>query len=551
MKYIFYFLVIVVLVSCYEDKGNYDYTDINKVDVQLQELYSMRVSKDTTLVIEPVLSQSLLENEDNLSYIWLHSTVNTNFYTVEHDTVCTTRNLQFSVDPDAEDMEYLHYFRLNVYDKTTGIEYPANTTLEIVKPYSGAWMVLHELNGETQLSSVEYIGGDIQVNGNVYYTETGQSLQGKPVALTRLPTGYKPYGGSGSTEHMVFSIFTDDPQESGVYCQWEHFQHYSSLQDLVYENVLDFDYQDITIADCEGSSSFGLLVSGGQFYQIAKAMKVYKPNVAFTGDVNITLAAKTGPIVMAYDEAGRRFVYYYVTTGSFGSYDPENFNQSTDTKGAQLRLVQNKEGVGVTEADPTAIPAGQKMLYVGQGAQYITSNSLYCYAEGLGIDDAHCYVYEFDLAEIAGYPEYDRGAFCGYYVLNLPEGMTEESCFASSWAYDGILFYSSGSNIYRLDFKREGGQSTLIYTHPQGGMITKMKFARPSYTYGTKNEGLYDDYEFDTNRSLGVVVDMGNGTNEFVVLNLSTMGSIGADSDHYPAEQVHQRFGDIADFVFL
>ena len=37
--------------------------------------------------------------------------------------------------------------------------------------------------------------------------------------------------------------------------------------------------------------------------------------------------------------------------------------------------------------------------------------------------------------------------------------------------------------------------------------------------------------------------DMGNGKGDFVILNLSPTGSVGGDSEHYPAKQVYTDFG--------
>lgn len=38
-----------------------------------------------------------------------------------------------------------------MFDKVTGIEYPVNTTIKLIKPYDGTWMVLHSKNGQTEL----------------------------------------------------------------------------------------------------------------------------------------------------------------------------------------------------------------------------------------------------------------------------------------------------------------------------------------------------------------------------------------------------------------
>lgn len=56
-----------------------------------------------------------------------------------------------------------------------------------------------------------------------------------------------------------------------------------------------------------------------------------------------------------------------------------------------------------------------------------------------------------------------------------------------------LYFISSGNTIYRLDFKKKGGQALAIYSHP-GGKAVKMKFARQCKK---DDKSTYDEYEFD------------------------------------------------------
>ena len=69
MKRLIYFILGLLVASCYDDKGNYTYQEVNTLDVSLNKVYSVRLDKDTTVTIIPQLSQSLQENEDkNLAY---------------------------------------------------------------------------------------------------------------------------------------------------------------------------------------------------------------------------------------------------------------------------------------------------------------------------------------------------------------------------------------------------------------------------------------------------------------------------------------------------
>lgn len=541
MKRLIYFILGLLVASCYDDKGNYTYQEVNTLDVSLNKVYSVRLDKDTTVTIIPQLSQSLQENEDNLEYTWLHSTTNHNFYGHgKFDTVGLEQNLNFHIDPEAKNLAYAHYFRLNVYDRITDIEYPVNTTIELIKPYVGSWMILHRKNGQTELGSVEYIGGDIVVQEDAYYEETGKRFTGKPQALMSYTTSCKYYG-TGSGWNM-FTVITDDPVESGVYCQWKHFEKKDSLTRMVAPLAQNsFDFQHITLADGDGTAS-ALLLSGGMLYQSPRAGKIYKPAADLEGEVNITLASKISNNALLYDEAGHRFAFYYNTSDGLGvkKYDPLYFSESEENTNL-IKAIPTRDG-NVSAVNPNKLPEDQKVLYLGTGYQYASAwTSVYAYA--LAKNDTRCFVYEFNPR---GFNYSDNASFNGYYTINIPQGLDESAVFASTPPYSGLLFYASGNTVYRLDFKQAGGKATAIYTHA-GGKAVKMKFAKRYLS----SSNAFDAYEFDVQYSLGIGFDMGNGKGDFVILNLSSTGSVGGDSEHYPAKQVYTDFGEITDFVFI
>ena len=541
MKRLIYFILGLLVASCYDDKGNYTYQEVNTLDVSLNKVYSVRLDKDTTVTIIPQLSQSLQENEDNLEYTRLHSTTNHNFYGHgKFDTVGLEKNLNFHIDPEAKNLAYAHYFRLNVYDRITDIEYPVNTTIELIKPYVGSWMILHRKNGQTELGSVEYIGGDIVVQEDAYYEETGKRFTGKPQALMSYTTSCKYYG-TGSGWNM-FTVITDDPVESGVYCQWKHFEKKDSLTRMVAPLAQNsFDFQHITLADGDGTAS-ALLLSGGMLYQSPRAGKIYEPAADLEGEVNITLASKISNNALLYDEAGHRFAFYYNTSDGLGvkKYDPLYFSESEENTNL-IKAIPTRDG-NVSAVNPNKLPEDQKVLYLGTGYQYASAwTSVYAYA--LAKNDTRCFVYEFNPR---GFNYSDNASFNGYYTINIPQGLDESAVFASTPPYSGLLFYASGNTVYRLDFKQAGGKATAIYTHA-GGKAVKMKFAKRYLS----SSNAFDAYEFDVQYSLGIGFDMGNGKGDFVILNLSSTGSVGGDSEHYPAKQVYTDFGEITDFVFI
>ena len=139
---------------------------------------------------------------------------------------------------------------------------------------------------------------------------------GKPQALMSYTTSCKYYG-TGSGWNM-FTVITDDPVESGVYCQWKHFEKKDSLTRMVAPLAQNsFDFQHITLADGDGTAS-ALLLSGGMLYQSPRAGKIYEPAADLEGEVNITLASKISNNALLYDEAGHRFAFYYNTSDGLG-----------------------------------------------------------------------------------------------------------------------------------------------------------------------------------------------------------------------------------------
>ena len=547
MRRLIYILIILSIASCYEDKGNYDYENINTLDVTMDEIYTVRVDRDTIIEITPRLSQSLADNESRLKYTWLHSDINHNFYSLalvfetDLDTVGTEKTLRFHVNPEAEDLTYKHYFRVNVYDESTGIEYPVNTTIELTKPYDGAWMVLHEKNGRAKLGSVEYIGGNIVTEEDTYLKNSGKQLVGKPLCLGQYTTAVKYYG-DGDAWNM-FYVLTDVPTEAGVYCQWKRLVKMDSLSRMVAPMArAEFDYRHVKLMDGDGSASALLLSEGGVFYQIPRAGKVYKPQCKLEGEMKFTLASKIANRALLYDEAGHRFAFYNNSDIAWGymNYDPLYFIEVEENSDLVMPIPVY-EG-NVMEINPNRLPKEQKVLYVGTGYQFdFTGTGVYGYA--LATSDDRCFVYEFNPK---GFTSSTIAAFNAYYSINLPENLNENACFASTSSYSGIIFYASGNSVYRLDFKSAGGKATLVYTH-SGGKATKMKFAKRIIPA----EGLFSAYQFDVVRSLGIAFDMGNGKSDFVILNLSPTGSVGADSKDYPATQVYSEFGEITDFVFI
>lgn len=543
MKNIIYFLmVITLLTSCHEDKGNYDYSLVNEIGIKLESGYGLRLG-DTTLVIRPEISQSLREGHQHLQFYWQHSTINfASVVSPTADTLSFADTVALRIDPSDKNLKFTHYLRLNVYDEENDILYPFETKVSIVKPFNGAWMVLHKQQEETHLGAVEYIDGTPLVTVDAFYEITGKKLHGEPLCLGCHEGIVTSYWGAGVYVYNGFSIVTDDPDEAGIYTQSKKIEKNDSLSRMVapaYRGMID--YQRIT--RYESSSSASVCLSDGVLYQGGNGLKLYKALISnnVQGNVYLSKAAPVGFISVYYDKIGRRFLNYYYYVNSH-SIDPLSFSE-TGNRATLDPIPARANNVRYGEIDPNAIPEGQEVIYVGAGYQYGPTmtgagNRMYCYAYALA-DNDKSYIWEF---RSRGIINSDDVAFSGYYEIKTPAGINENTCFASGMAYNGILFYAVDNKVFRLDFTTSGGIASVVYTHPGGGNVSKMKFAKS----GTVNSGLaYSPGTFHPNRTLAVVFDKNNGTSDLVILNLSVSGK---PDDNV---QCYTDFGKIKDIVFL
>ena len=244
---------------------------------------------------------------------------------------------------------------------------------------------------------------------------------------------------------------------------------------------------------------------------------------------------------MLYDQAGRRFLYYKNSTSdrvSYNQFNPELENATEYT----IKLIPFRNG-NVTEVDPSALVKEQKMLYMGQG--YGEDMYADCiYAVGLGQDK--CYVYEFENGYPFMYEDYGA-SFKAYHEKDIPEGLTEESCFASSRMYSGIFFYTSRNTVCRYDFNTGGVRE--IYHHEGAIKAVCMEFAKGQENYLEDDSFMGNNYAMP--QQMGIAFEMADGSYEFVVLHLDGTGKINVEEAVYPSQQVYKGLGRVADIAFV
>ena len=159
MKTKIYFLLLIAwsIWSCYEDKGNYDYREVNEVAFTFSpasnsgdntNTYVYRQPSLDTLSVtyRPVISQTLKENAANLAYRWI--------VVGEKDYRDTVESLELTLKffPKVK-TEYKVLFRLT--DLDDNVSYHTMLTMKTQLPFMRSYLVLHGKPGDRQIGAIE------------------------------------------------------------------------------------------------------------------------------------------------------------------------------------------------------------------------------------------------------------------------------------------------------------------------------------------------------------------------------------------------------------
>lgn len=160
---LFWGLVIPLLsVSCYDDLGNYDYKEINEIEVDsIRAIYSC--DTDDSLSIFPIIRGTLYNDTSRFSYEW----------EIGSKKVATTHDLQIVVDM----LPGHKYSRYIVKDKSTGVKKYYEFSVNVSSSTAGdLLMVLSKYQGRAELS---YLRLDKEANWAInYYQDRYEEILG-------------------------------------------------------------------------------------------------------------------------------------------------------------------------------------------------------------------------------------------------------------------------------------------------------------------------------------------------------------------------------------
>lgn len=495
MKNIFLTLVFIIpllggLAGCYDDKGNYDYKNINTVDFVMKPesedgFYRFKLrTTEFDVVFAPTVTQSLSENEDNLEYLWLVSYVKSGKSVV--DSV-TTKELTLTF-PAQKAMSYGIIFRLT--DVTTNVSSYASLSVKTVNPYVDSWLVLNGADGERRISAIEEPDSVQYVYTENAWTDMGNA----PRFQDAVGMFYAP------------SVLMEKPQAPEL------------LYVLTQDSLLALD---------------------------PFAMQVYKTNKDLFSQkllnethelwYGVDGSAKGG-VPMLVD---RDYNFYYTTMPANGQFRDPYTGFVGSCRASKVTMASESNVAFIWDDEQKKfmfLPGGDGALYEAGGGEYDWKDKEVIW---LGLDNvlpdgdykdrvAMAIVKDIATGDYWAYHfDYGRNEFTQDFLGELD--IDENSQFATTQAFESQFFYTSGSKVYRYNVA--GREAEELYD--AGATISCLKFRI--------NETTNIDKE-DYMRFLGIVVNK-ETEGELHELVLNTAGDV---------KDVHvfTGFGPIQDVCF-
>lgn len=500
----------LLLTSCYEDKGNYDYRfdSMNQVDISnvsyQPEAYEgvsgkvievqLPLTEDKVQRVEAKLSQTLSDNYDNLDFTWYTA------YTATKRDPMTGREVTETVRDTLRTNGYVdlnfpantdrnYSVIMEVKDRTTDLDYYAKLNVKTRLLFKNSLFFLHQQGGETFLGNVEKIGTMLESRSNAYKTAK-PTITDNPFA-DAVKLGYTscPY-----PEVNGLMVFRSNGR-GNTYNVFKALDTYNvPLVPAVSSSFVAS--RVITVGNIATDNIFKCLLSrDGQFY-IGKWAPYYTVSgedaeeSLQSGDYRVTAATVTESYYVLWDAKNNRFIYQ-----SNRDWFPYQLNEYAQNPPHSVYPVMNAK-VDFSSLG-TLSPVGKTAVY-----GFIAShNEFFSDAKPQFIfkdADNNFYLYELTPVDAGGKSRGgDAGASESAFTITgkkLPDfhpGSNLASITYNPWFSTNYIFYAKDDNVIRHNLSN--GDEQVVYTAPAGYTVSVIKFrTEDAESNSTMNSNLGD-----------------------------------------------------------
>ena len=444
----------LLLFSCYEDKGNYDYEELNEVSL-IEPVEGSRyvIDRYDTLCIEPQFSFSQQQlADDDMSYKWeiyLDDWANTETKSI---VLGTERTLKAQISRPASTTDYAVV--LTVTEKSTGASYRFKYYVSVLPSVLSGLMVLQDENGKCRLDYLAstYAEPSFASNRHVSHVyavnNEGKVLEGTPRGVSFSVVTKSSY------EPQVKNLYVWTDQQVARISPSDFSLEYAD-NDLfmvapekinVTAMVRSLSKNYVTIMVNDGQAhALNQQATMSYGYQFSRALK---PNASLTGEMRFApyvyqpdlFGSETGYSAILYDEIGKRFV---------------KVAEGYDVEPILFAFTEQEEENKTKYFDVNNI--GMDMIWMGKNYGALV------YAVFTDGEKRHLYRMRFNVAstitengEAVINPQVYKQAAAKYDFSAAAEGDDAKFFECGRYAANTML-YASSKNIYSYDFSAKRG----------------------------------------------------------------------------------------------
>ncbi len=497
--------------GCADDKGNYDYRDLNDLHVTIGSSYSA-IARDIFAVRPEVSAREF--DADAYTYEWKAYD-----RTGMREPVLLSTELNLSVILGLQQGSYR--LVLNVREKATELYYQATADLEVNTPTSLGWLVLCSDNGRVRLDMVSHI----KKTDNVYY----DLLKG--TELERWHTPYQLECDPDMQEPFYLVTGSGTTRLSSSEFQWnDSYMIGNEFGNGIYEGTvraLASHWPGKIFVDNGGRVYYcNTMMKDGLFGSVRANAFYVEPEVGYNAKATHIL-----PAFMMWDKTNRRFVLCASEFSTLGMDNTRDIPME-DLAGDGFPVVNDelftwparRERMDFicmrnTRYDRNQDDNGMTYAILGKGSQR--------------------FLYGIILGELYSFAEAKRGhAYEKAYYVDLSS--CTDIVSAGHFAFSSLktfMYYAVGRKVYRVNFSNSTPVAELQFELPEGEEISCLKF------YLWKQE----DPE---NRSYDLIVGSKNSaTGERTLRIYDGFSSEGNFRDAEPVE-MYGGFADIVDVIY-
>ena len=483
----------LLLTSCYEDKGNYDYRfdSMNQVDISnvsyQPEAYEgvsgkvievqLPLTEDKVQRVEAKLSQTLSDNYDNLDFTWYTA------YTATKRDPMTGREVTETVRDTLRTNGYVdlnfpantdrnYSVIMEVKDRTTDLDYYAQLNVKTRLLFKNSLFFLHQQGGETFLGNVEKIGTMLESRSNAYKTAK-PTITDNPFA-DAVKLGYTscPY-----PEVNGLMVFRSNGR-GNTYNVFKALDTYNvPLVPAVSSSFVAS--RVITVGNIATGNIFKCLLSrDGQFYMGKWAPYYTVPGEDAeeslqSGDYRVTAATVTESYYVLWDAKNNRFIYQ-----SNSDWFPFQLNEYAQNPPHSVYPVMDAK-VDFSSLG-TLSPVGKTAVYgfiASHNEFFPDAKPQFIFKDA----DNNFYLYELTPVDAGGKTRGgDAGASESAFTITgkkLPDfhpGSNLASITYNPWFSTNYIFYAKDDNVIRHNLSN--GDEQVVYTAPAGYTVSVIKF---------------------------------------------------------------------------